>query len=225
MQRMFSARVPRRSIRRRLLRRGAEQRSTARGLLGRLLRRSDGPTPVMNRRRPSGTPMENYPIDDEAPTVPEPTAKTRRKRPAKKQTLTWIESSTGHTRCRAGTVEGGRSTETAHCGQRPHGGSHHRGAGPVQGQRLGHRLHPRPTVTALRGRARPRCQGRENHCATTQYRLRGGHRERPDAGADPRQVRSRHRGAQCRSGNGAAGRRADRSVDARRPPSAGDCAG
>jgi S-DNA-T family DNA segregation ATPase FtsK/SpoIIIE len=32
-----------------------------------------------------GTPMENYPIDDEAPTVPEPTAKTRKKKPAKKQ--------------------------------------------------------------------------------------------------------------------------------------------
>jgi DNA segregation ATPase FtsK/SpoIIIE, S-DNA-T family len=36
---------------------------------------------------PTGTPMENYPIDDEAPTVPEPTAKTRRKKPAKKPTL------------------------------------------------------------------------------------------------------------------------------------------
>jgi DNA segregation ATPase FtsK/SpoIIIE, S-DNA-T family len=34
---------------------------------------------------PTGTPMENYPIDDEAPTVPEPTAKTRKKKPAKKQ--------------------------------------------------------------------------------------------------------------------------------------------
>ncbi|MBW8711240.1 MAG: DNA translocase FtsK, partial [Mycobacterium sp.] len=36
---------------------------------------------------PSGTPMDNYPIDDEAPTVPGPTAKTRRKKPAKKETL------------------------------------------------------------------------------------------------------------------------------------------
>jgi DNA segregation ATPase FtsK/SpoIIIE, S-DNA-T family len=36
---------------------------------------------------PSGTPMDNYPIDDEAPTVPEPAARTRRKKPAKKQTL------------------------------------------------------------------------------------------------------------------------------------------
>ena len=36
---------------------------------------------------PSGTPMDNYPIGDEAPTVPEPTARTRKKKPAKKQTL------------------------------------------------------------------------------------------------------------------------------------------
>ncbi|HET7666976.1 MAG TPA: DNA translocase FtsK, partial [Mycobacterium sp.] len=35
----------------------------------------------------AGTPMQNYPIDDEAPTVPEPTAKPRKKKPAKKQTL------------------------------------------------------------------------------------------------------------------------------------------
>src|SRR5262249_33594100 len=36
---------------------------------------------------PTGTPMENYPIDDEAPTVPEPTAKARKKRPAKKPAM------------------------------------------------------------------------------------------------------------------------------------------
>ncbi|WP_353359139.1 DNA translocase FtsK [Mycobacterium sp.] len=36
---------------------------------------------------PSGTPMDNYPIDDEAPTVPEPSTRARRKKPAKKQTL------------------------------------------------------------------------------------------------------------------------------------------
>jgi DNA segregation ATPase FtsK/SpoIIIE, S-DNA-T family len=34
---------------------------------------------------PGGTPMDNYPIDDDAPTVPEPAAKTRKKKPAKKQ--------------------------------------------------------------------------------------------------------------------------------------------
>jgi DNA segregation ATPase FtsK/SpoIIIE, S-DNA-T family len=36
---------------------------------------------------PTGTPMDNYPIDDEAPTVPEPTTRTRKKKPAKQQTL------------------------------------------------------------------------------------------------------------------------------------------
>jgi S-DNA-T family DNA segregation ATPase FtsK/SpoIIIE len=34
-----------------------------------------------------GTPMDNYPIDGEAPTVPEATARTRKKKPAKKETL------------------------------------------------------------------------------------------------------------------------------------------
>ena len=32
---------------------------------------------------PSGTPMENYPIGDETPTIPEPTAKARKKKPVK----------------------------------------------------------------------------------------------------------------------------------------------
>ena len=36
---------------------------------------------------PTRTPMENYPISDEAPTVPEPTAKTRKKKAAKQQAL------------------------------------------------------------------------------------------------------------------------------------------
>ncbi|WP_082974065.1 DNA translocase FtsK [Mycobacterium sp. E740] len=36
---------------------------------------------------PTGSPMENYPIEDEAPTVPEPTSKSRKKKPAKQQAL------------------------------------------------------------------------------------------------------------------------------------------
>jgi S-DNA-T family DNA segregation ATPase FtsK/SpoIIIE len=36
---------------------------------------------------PMGTPYDNYPIEDEAPTVPEPTARARKKKPAKQQTL------------------------------------------------------------------------------------------------------------------------------------------
>ncbi|HET6735333.1 FtsK/SpoIIIE family DNA translocase [Mycobacterium sp.] len=34
---------------------------------------------------PTGTPLDNYPIEDEAPTIPEPTARTRKKKPAKQQ--------------------------------------------------------------------------------------------------------------------------------------------
>src|SRR5689334_18181398 len=34
-----------------------------------------------------GTPMENYPLDDEAPTVPEPMVKPRKKKPAKKPAI------------------------------------------------------------------------------------------------------------------------------------------
>jgi len=37
---------------------------------------------------PTGTPMDNYPIVDEAPTIPEPTAVARKKKTPKKQTLT-----------------------------------------------------------------------------------------------------------------------------------------
>jgi S-DNA-T family DNA segregation ATPase FtsK/SpoIIIE len=36
---------------------------------------------------PSGTPMDNYPLDDEAPTVPEPTVKARKKKPAAKKDM------------------------------------------------------------------------------------------------------------------------------------------
>jgi S-DNA-T family DNA segregation ATPase FtsK/SpoIIIE len=37
---------------------------------------------------PAGaSPMDNYPLDDEAPTIPEPTVKTRKKKRAKKQTM------------------------------------------------------------------------------------------------------------------------------------------
>jgi DNA segregation ATPase FtsK/SpoIIIE, S-DNA-T family len=36
---------------------------------------------------PAGTPYDNYPIDDEAPTIPEPAARTRRKKLAKQQTI------------------------------------------------------------------------------------------------------------------------------------------
>ena len=86
----------------------------------------------------------------------------------------------------AGPADPRRPAEAAQREQRPHDRGDHLGAATVQGRRRGHRLHPRPDSDPLRGRARPGCQGRENHRAATQYRLRGGHRERAPAGADPR---------------------------------------
>ena len=47
----------------------------------------------------------------------------------------------------------------------------------VQGRRRGHRLHPRPDRHPLRGRARPGRQGRADHRAVQQHRVR---REAPD---------------------------------------------
>ena len=44
---------------------------------------------------------------------------------------------------------------------------------PVRCGRRGHRLHPRPDGHPLRGRARPRRQGRADHPAVPQHRVRG----------------------------------------------------
>ena len=60
--------------------------------------------------------------------------------------------------------------------QRADGRLDHLRAATVQGRRRGHRLHPWPDRHPLRGGTRPRCEGREDHCAATQHRLRGGHR-------------------------------------------------
>ena len=99
---------------------------------------------------------------------------------------------------------------------------HHRGARPVLGRRAGHRLHPRPDGHALRDRARPGRQGREDHPAHQEHLLRGGHRQRADPRADPGQVRGRHRGAQHRPGDGAPRRRAAQRHRPRRAAPDGD---
>ena len=68
---------------------------------------------------PSGTPMDNYPIDDEAPTVPEPTAKHPPQEAGQEGDVV-IGSSRRRTRTRpavAGSAEGRRSAEAAHRGQ------------------------------------------------------------------------------------------------------------
>ncbi len=59
------------------------------------------------------------------------------------------------------------------------------------GRRAGHRLHPRPDRHPLRGRAGPGREGREDHRADQEHLLRGRHRQRAAARADPRQVRGR----------------------------------
>ena len=98
----------------------------------------------------------------------------------------------------------------------------HRRARPVLGRRPGHRLHPRPDGHALRDRARPGRQGREDHPAHQEHLLRGGHRQRADPRADPGQVRGRHRGAQHRPGDGAPRRRAAQRHRPRRAAPDGD---
>ncbi len=89
------------------------------------------PTATTRRRRgPSGTPMENYPLDDEAPTVPEPDSR----RDAQEEAGQAADAVTRPRRrgsvhaAAAGPAEGGRSAEAAQRGQRPHGRGDHRGA-------------------------------------------------------------------------------------------------
>ena len=92
-------------------------------------------------------------------------------------------------------------------GQRRRHRGDHRRPGAVQHRRGRHRLHARSHGHPLRGRARPRGQGREDHGAHPQPRLRRRERQHPDPGADPRQVRRRHRGAQHRPREGQPRRR------------------
>ena len=61
----------------------------------------------------------------------------------------------------------------------------------VRGGRGGHRLHPRPDGHPLRGGARPGGQGRADHPAVPQHRVRGEERGRPDPQPDPGQERGR----------------------------------
>ena len=65
-----------------------------------------------------------------------------------------------------------------------------------------------PTVTRYEVELGQRRQGREDHRADQEHGLRGGQRQHPHPGADPGQVRGRHRGAQHRPRDGQPRRRA-----------------
>ena len=82
------------------------------------------------------------------------------------------------------------------------------GARPVRDRRPGHRLHPRADGHPLRGRARPRRQGRAGHRAVQEHRVRRRERRRADPEPDPGQVGHRHRDPQHRPGAGQPRRRA-----------------
>ncbi len=86
-------------------------------------------------------------------------------------------------------------------GLRRRRGTAHRGARAVRHRRPGHRLHPRTDRHPLRGRARPRGQGREGDRAGQEHRLRRrlGRRAHPES--HPGQERHRHRDPQRRQGD------------------------
>ena len=96
----------------------------------------------------------------------------------------------------------------------------HRGARPVRDRRPDHRLHPRSDGDPLRGRARPRGQGREGHGAEPQHRLRRRLGRRPHPVADPRQVRDRRRDPERRRRDRLPRRRPPLAAGPQRPPPA-----
>ena len=73
----------------------------------------------------------------------------------------------------------GLGAQAAVQGQRRRGRVAHRGARPVRHRRPGHRLHAGPDRDPLRGRARPRGQGRAGHRTEQEHRVRRRQRRRP----------------------------------------------
>ena len=65
----------------------------------------------------------------------------------------------------------------------------------LRGRCARHGRAPRPDGHDVRGRGRRRHEGQQGAVAVQRHRLRAGHARRADPGADPRQVRDRHRGA------------------------------
>ena len=88
----------------------------SRGLLRRLLRRPVGYSDDEAQAWPGGTPMENYPLDEEAPTVPEPTrAAKRKKRPSRPSRWSDRVVEGPYTLPSLDLLAEGRSAEEAQC--------------------------------------------------------------------------------------------------------------
>ncbi len=87
----------------------------------------------------------------------------------------------------------------------------------VRHRRAGHRLHPRPDGHPLRGRARPRHQGRAGHRPVQEHRVCRGLGRRPHPQPDPGQVRDRHRDPQRRPREGQPRRRPAQPGGPRQP--------
>ena len=120
---VLRARVPRRRVRRRVLRRRGTRRRrrspttspTATTTTRRLPDDEAQAWPTERHgRRLTGTPMDNYPIVDEAPTIPEPAARARKKKPAKPQDRAGPGRGGPVHAAVAGTARRGRSAEAAH---------------------------------------------------------------------------------------------------------------
>ena len=92
--------------------------------------------------------------------------------------------------------------------ERPDGRSDRERVRTVQDQRRRDGLLARPDRHTVRGRARPRCEGREDHAAVEQHRLRRRVERRAHPRTDPRQERDRHRDPERRPRDGRARRRA-----------------